>query len=133
MRGAFGRRVDAGRVRLRALKRDAFALLLACRDERTPWYAKLAAGAVVAYALSPIDLIPDFIPVLGLLDDLLFVPLGVVLVRRMIPADVMEDCRVRAEAAFENDKPVFQAAAVVIVVLWAAAVYLTYCLARVWL
>ena len=93
--GGFGRRVGAWRGRLRALKREAYALFLACRDRRTPWYAKLAAGVVVAYAFSPIDLIPDFIPVLGLLDDLYLVPLGVVLARRLIPADVLADCRVR--------------------------------------
>jgi uncharacterized membrane protein YkvA (DUF1232 family) len=114
------------RDRLRALKRDTYALVLAYRDRRTPWYAKLTALVVVAYAFSPIDLIPDFIPVLGLLDDLLLIPLGVVLVRRMVPTDVMEDCRVRADAAFENDKPVFWTAAVVVVILWAATAYFVY-------
>ena len=130
MRGGFGRRVAAWRVRLRALKRDAHALLLACRDERTPWYAKLTAAVVVAYAFSPIDLIPDFIPVLGVLDDLVLIPLGVVLVRWMVPARVMDECRVRAEAAFANEKPVFRAAAVVIVAVWAGAAYLVYRLAQ---
>ena len=121
-----GRRVESGRARLRAVKRDTYALLLACRDERTPWYAKLTAGVVVAYAFSPIDLIPDFIPVLGLLDDVLLVPLGVALVRSMVPADVMEECRVRAEAAFVNEKPAFWTAAVVIVAMWAGLGYLAY-------
>ena len=92
-------RAETWRCRLRALKRDTYALVLACRDGRTPWYAKLTAAVVVAYAFSPIDLIPDFIPVLGLLDDLLLVPLGVVLVRRLVPAQVMSECRVRAESA----------------------------------
>ncbi|MBN9523588.1 DUF1232 domain-containing protein, partial [bacterium] len=85
-----GDRVSGGtwRDRVRVLKRDAYALVLAYRDRRTPWYAKATALVVAAYAFSPIDLIPDFIPVLGLLDDLVLVPLGVVLVRRMVPADV---------------------------------------------
>jgi len=78
---------------------------------------------VVAYAFSPIDLIPDFIPVLGLLDDFLIVPLGVVLVRSMVPADVMEDCRVRADAVTAGEKPVFWAAAVAIVAVWAGLGY----------
>ena len=121
------------RDRLRALKRDTHALLLACRDERTPWYAKLTAAVVVAYAFSPIDLIPDFIPVLGLLDDLLIVPLGVLVVRSMLPADVLEDCRVRAEAALVEEKPVFWAAAVIIVGLWIVLACLSYSMVRDWL
>ncbi len=126
MRGRCGRLFKTWRGRLRALKRDTYALFLACRDERTPWYAKLTAGVVVAYAFSPIDLIPDFIPVLGLLDDMLLIPLGVVLVRSMVPADVLDDCRVRAAAASGNEKPVFWAAAVVIVGLWVVLAYLFY-------
>lgn len=79
----------------RALKREALALNLACRDPRTPWYAKALGAAVLAYALSPIDLIPDFIPVLGWLDDLILVPLGVLAVRALIPAGVLAECRER--------------------------------------
>ncbi len=120
------------RGRLRALKRDTYALYLACRDARTPWYAKLTAAAVVAYAFSPIDLIPDFIPVLGLLDDLLLVPLGVKLVRWMVPADVMADCRVRAESEFADGKPVVWAAAAAVVVLWAAMAFVAYRVIRGW-
>ena len=75
------------------MKRDTYAVYLACRDPRTPWYAKVFAGGVVAYALSPIDLIPDFIPVLGQLDDLVIVPFGVWLARRLIPREVLEECR----------------------------------------
>ena len=114
------------RGRVRALKRDAYALVLAYRDERTPWYAKLAALTVAAYAFSPIDLIPDFIPVLGLLDDLVLIPLGVLLVRRLVPEAVMAECRVRAEEAVAAGRPVFRSAAVAIVVLWAAAAYLAW-------
>ncbi len=132
MSGKSGRWVEAWRDRLRALKRETYTLLLACRDERTPWYAKLTAAVVVAYAFSPIDLIPDFIPVLGLLDDMLLIPLGVVLVRSMVPADVLNDCRVRADAAFANEKPVFWTAAVVIVVLWAVLGYFAVRLIQEW-
>jgi uncharacterized membrane protein YkvA (DUF1232 family) len=103
----------------RAVKQDALALYLAARDPRTPWHAKLLAGIVVAYALSPIDLIPDFIPVLGYLDDLLLVPLGLWLAVRLIPEDVMEDCRARGAALAE--RPVSRTAAVVVVVIWLAA------------
>ena len=127
--GRFGKLQD----RLRSLKRDTYALSLACRDVRTPWYAKLTAAVVVAYAFSPIDLIPDFIPVLGLLDDLLLIPLGVVLVRWMVPAQVMEECRLRAESEFEQGKPVNWTAAVVIVVLWLVLAYLSYRVVRGWL
>ncbi|MXO52057.1 DUF1232 domain-containing protein [Erythrobacter gaetbuli] len=80
----------------KALKRDTLALWLAARDHRTPLAAKLLAGGVAAYALSPIDLIPDFIPVLGLLDDLLVVPIGIWLVLKLIPAPLMEELRERA-------------------------------------
>jgi uncharacterized membrane protein YkvA (DUF1232 family) len=90
-------RIVAWGAAARALKREVYTLYYACRDPRVPWYAKAVAGVVVAYALSPIDLIPDFIPVLGYLDDLVLVPLGVALVLRLIPADVLADCRRRAE------------------------------------
>jgi len=81
------------------LQLEVHALGLACRDPRVPWYAKALAAVIVAYALSPIDLIPDFIPVIGYLDDAILIPLGVALVLRMIPAEVMADCRARATAA----------------------------------
>ncbi|WP_293800567.1 DUF1232 domain-containing protein [uncultured Bosea sp.] len=80
----------------RLLKRDVIALWIAARDSRTPWHAKLAAGAIAAYALSPIDLIPDFIPILGYLDDLIIVPLGILLVVKLIPAPLMAEYRAKA-------------------------------------
>src|ERR1700756_3364630 len=83
----------------RLIKRDAHALYLAACDPRVPWYAKAMALAVAAYALSPIDLIPDFIPVVGYLDDLIIVPLGIALVVRMIPPQIMTEHRTLAEAA----------------------------------
>ena len=82
----------------KTLKRDAHALYLAARDPRVPWYAKGLAIAVAAYALSPIDLIPDFIPIIGYLDDLIIVPLGIALVVRMIPPDVMAEHRALADS-----------------------------------
>lgn len=114
MVGRFGKWRD----RLLSLKRETYTLFLACRDERTPWYAKLTAAVVVAYAFSPIDLIPDFIPVLGLLDDLLLIPLGVVLVRWMVPVEIMEECRLKAQDMTQGGEPVSWTAAVVIVTIW---------------
>jgi uncharacterized membrane protein YkvA (DUF1232 family) len=101
------------------LKRDTMALYYASRDPRTPLAAKLLAAAIVAYAVSPIDLIPDFIPVLGLLDDLVLLPLGMWLVLRLIPDDVMAESRVRAGEALE--RPQGRTAAVVIVLVWLGA------------
>ncbi|MCB8839954.1 YkvA family protein [Aurantimonas sp. VKM B-3413] len=103
----------------KALKRDVVVLWIAARDGRTPWYAKAAAGAVAAYALSPIDLIPDFIPVLGYVDDLLLVPLGIALVVRLIPADLMAEFR--EEAVRRTGRPRSAAGAVVVIVLWLIA------------
>ena len=100
----------------RTIKRDAFALFLAARDPRTPWYAKAMAALVAAYALSPIDLIPDFIPVLGYLDDLVIVPLGIWIVVRLVPSGLMQEFR--AEAARMEARPVSRAGALAIVLLW---------------
>jgi uncharacterized membrane protein YkvA (DUF1232 family) len=100
----------------RTLRRDAHAIRLASRDPRVPWTVKLLAIAVAAYALSPVDLIPDFIPVLGYLDDLIIVPLGIWLVIALIPEDVMREYRAMAGAAAQ--RPVSKAAAIIIVALW---------------
>lgn len=108
--------LDTLKERARRLKRDLYALYLAARDPRTPWAAKALAAVVVGYAFSPIDLIPDFIPVLGYLDDLVLLPLGIALVLRLVPGDVMDECRARAEAA--PDRPRSRAAAVVVVLVW---------------
>jgi uncharacterized membrane protein YkvA (DUF1232 family) len=88
-----------------SLKVETYALYLACRDPRTPWYAKLLAVGVLAYAVSPIDLIPDFIPVIGVLDDLIIVHLGTALAIRMIPEQVMAECREKARNAMEPGIP----------------------------
>src|ERR671930_464147 len=95
-------RFDRARAQARKLKRDAYALYYVVRDRRTPWYARAVAAAVVAYALSPFDLIPDFVPVLGYLDDLVIVPLGIALALRMVPAPVLMECRARAASAAER-------------------------------
>ena len=102
----------------RQLTLDVEALWRAARDPRTPWYAKWLAMGIVAYALSPIDLIPDFIPVLGYLDDLLLVPLGIWLVLRLIPPHVMAEHRAAAQAAPKRPRNVM--AAIVIVLVWIA-------------
>jgi uncharacterized membrane protein YkvA (DUF1232 family) len=104
------------------MKRDVIALYLASRDPRVPWYAKLLAGVVAAYAISPIDLIPDFIPVLGYLDDLLLLPLGIYAVVKLIPPNVME--QLRQTATTLQDRPVSYSAAAVIMVAWIAFVAL---------
>ena len=119
MPGAGWRPLRAWRDRARALRTDVVAIALAVRDPRVPWYAKAVAACVIAYALSPIDLIPDFIPVLGLFDDLVVVPLGIALVRRLLPADILAEHR--AAAAAVPGLPASRRGAVVIVVLWGLA------------
>lgn len=102
----------------RGLKIETYALYLAYRDPRVPWYARLFAAGVVAYAFSPIDLIPDPIPVLGYLDDLILIPLGVALALRMIPPSVLAECRQQARTAMAEGKPTNWLAAGVIIALW---------------
>lgn len=104
--------------RMRELKRETYALYLAARHPQTPWYAKLFVAGVVAYAFSPIDLIPDFVPVLGYLDDLILIPLGVAVAIKLIPAGVMAECRDRARALTADGKPGNRVAAAVIVGIW---------------
>ena len=103
----------------RTLKRDVVALWIAARDPRVPWYAKVAAGAVAAYALSPIDLIPDSIPVLGYLDDLIIVPLGILLAVRLVPAELMQEFR--EEAIRRESRPTSRAGLVFIASIWVLA------------
>lgn len=102
----------------RRLKTEVYALYLAYRDPRVPWYARAFAACVVGYAFSPIDLIPDVIPILGYLDDLILVPLGVVVALRMIPPDVMAECRERAREILREGRPTNWVAAGVIIGIW---------------
>jgi uncharacterized membrane protein YkvA (DUF1232 family) len=105
--------------RARSLKRDAVALALALRDPRVPWYAKLLGAGIVAYALSPIDLIPDFIPVLGYLDELVLLPLGLLLVARLIPSDILDEHRAAAAAIIA--RPVSRVGAAMVIAAWILA------------
>jgi uncharacterized membrane protein YkvA (DUF1232 family) len=102
------------------LKAETFALYLAARDPRTPWYVKFLVGGIVAYAYSPIDLIPDFVPVLGYLDDLILLPLGIALVIKLIPQPVLTECRARAKETIQNGKLVSRTAGTIVVVIWLA-------------
>jgi uncharacterized membrane protein YkvA (DUF1232 family) len=104
--------------RARHLKTETYALYFAARDPRIPWYAKLLVAGVVAYAFSPIDLIPDFVPVFGYLDDLILIPLGITLAIKQIPGPVLTECRARAQETIKNGKPVSRAAGAIIVVVW---------------
>ena len=110
--------LERWKQRAHALKKEVYALYLAYRDPRTPWYAKAVAALVVAYAFSPIDLIPDPIPVLGYLDDLVLIPLGAALALRLIPPEVMVDSRAKTEELLRAGKPVSWGGAVIIGVIW---------------
>jgi uncharacterized membrane protein YkvA (DUF1232 family) len=113
----------------RTLKRETYTLFVAYSDQRTPWYAKAFAVLVVAYAFSPLDLIPDPIPVLGYLDDLVLVPLGVYLALKMIPSEVLAEARKTAEAwVIEGRKPVSKLGSAIVIFLW-----LTIAVGVVWL
>ena len=104
----------------RELKQQTLVVYFAARDPGTPWLARLLALAVAAYALSPIDLIPDFIPILGYLDDLIIVPLGLMLVLRLIPEDIL--LRSQAQARETANSPTSRATAAVIIVIWGIAI-----------
>ena len=106
----------------RNLKRDVIALWLAARDPRVPWYAKALSAAVAAYALSPIDLIPDFIPILGYLDDLLIVPFGIWTAVKLIPEPIMADLRAKA---LQHRKPTSKAGLAAVLFIWLAGIALT--------
>ena len=117
----------------RRLEAEVYALYLAYRDPRVPLYARVFAAIVVGYAFSPIDLIPDPIPVLGYLDDLVLVPLGVALAIRMIPAPVLAECRARAREVMASGKPVNKVAAAVVVAIWVALAVLAVSLVMRWM
>ncbi len=115
--------------RARGLKAQTYALYLAYRHPRTPWYAKVLAALVVGYVFSPIDPIPDFIPVIGLLDEMVVVPIGVLIAAKLVPPDVFAECREKAHSIAEGEKPVSRVAAVVVVAVWLLFVALAIVLA----
>jgi uncharacterized membrane protein YkvA (DUF1232 family) len=120
---------EAWKRRARRLKAETYTLYLAYRHPRTPWHAKVFAALIVGYVFSPIDPIPDFIPIVGLLDELVVVPIGVIIARKMIPKDVFEECRKKAREVAEGEKPVSRVAAVVVVAVWLVCVGLAILLA----
>ena len=119
---AMGHWIESAKTWARAIKRDVVALWIAARDARTPIAAKLVAGAVAAYALSPVDLIPDFVPVLGYLDDIIIVPLGILLAVRLIPAGLMIEFRNTALA--HGARPISRVGLVAIIAIWLAGALL---------
>lgn len=119
---------DKLKAKAAALKREVFALYLAARDPRTPWYAKCFLICVVAYALSPIDLIPDPVPILGYLDDLLLLPFGIYLALRMIPPEILTDCRAMAASTAQTMPRNWYVAGGIILLWLTALAFLAYCL-----
>jgi uncharacterized membrane protein YkvA (DUF1232 family) len=121
--------LEVWKQRARRFKRDTYALYLAARDSRVPWYTKVLALAVVGYALSPLDLIPDFVPIIGYLDDLILIPLGIALVLRLTPPGVLAECRAQAQQELERGRlaqsPPARVATVIIVLAWLLGLVLT--------
>lgn len=111
---------NAWKHRARQFRQLTFALYLACRDPRTPWLARVVAIIVVGYAFSPVDLIPDFIPVLGIVDDLILLPLGIALAIRLMPDRVWQDAQAAAAATLATGKPVNRVAGAIVVMIWLA-------------
>jgi uncharacterized membrane protein YkvA (DUF1232 family) len=110
--------LETWKRRARALKVEVYAIYLAYKDPRVPWYARIFTACVVGYAFSPIDLIPDPIPILGYLDDLVLIPLGVMLAIKMIPPVVLAECRDRAREVMKQGKPINRVATAIIIALW---------------
>ena len=112
--------LEKWKSRARLLKTEVYALYLAYKDPRVPWYAKIFAACVVGYAFSPIDLIPDPIPIIGYLDDLILIPIGIAIALKMIPKEVLDECREQSTAIMLQGKPVNRIAAMVIILIWIA-------------
>lgn len=110
--------IDNLKGQVRKLKQNLHVLYLSYRDPRVPWYAKIVAISVVAYAFSPIDLIPDFIPILGYLDDLVIVPLGIILALKLIPSLIIQEYRIKAEEIRQNGKPKNWIMGVLFIAIW---------------
>ncbi|OGO76690.1 MAG: hypothetical protein A2Y23_10885 [Clostridiales bacterium GWB2_37_7] len=116
--------VEQLKLKAKAMKQELTALYLAYKDSSVPWYAKLFTAIVIGYAISPIDLIPDFIPVLGYLDDLILIPAGIALALKMIPKDVMTECRIQAAEMDKASLGKGWIAAVLIVILWILLIWI---------
>ena len=116
--------MEGWKKQVKRLKSETYAIYLAARDPRVPWYAKAIIFFVVAHTLSPIDLIPDFIPVLGYLDDLIIAPLGIAIAIKLIPTEVLSECREKAQQIFAEDQPPNKWAAGVIITIWLIGVIL---------
>ena len=104
--------------RARGLKREVYTLYLVYKDSRVPWWKRLILGIVIGYAFCPIDLVPDFIPILGYLDDLILVPIGISLALKLIPKEIYEECRETAMEEEGNDIPIGKKTALVIIFIW---------------
>lgn len=115
----------------RVLKRDAYALYIAARDPRVPWYAKVFLGLVLAHTFSPIDLVPDFIPVLGYLDDVIVTSLGIVLALKMIPPEVMVEARQQSEELLRQGKPMSRAGAMMVIAIWLIIIAIVWSIVQV--
>jgi uncharacterized membrane protein YkvA (DUF1232 family) len=123
---------DILKLRARQLKTETYVLYLAYKDPRVPWYAKFFIACVVSYAFSPIDLVPDFVPIIGYLDDVILVAIGITLALKMIPPTVLADCRERARHPLGQKKPTNWIGAVVIICIWVLfALLVTFLIARV--
>jgi len=118
------------KAKSKQFKTEIVALYLASKHPGTPWYAKALAVLIIGYALSPIDLIPDFIPVLGYLDDFIIVPAGIALLIKIIPGDILEECRAKAQSDVLNRKSKNWVAGVIIIFIWLLAIYLILSLIR---
>jgi len=117
--------IKSWKTKSKQLKSEIGALSLAYKHPRTPWYAKAFAAFIIGYALSPIDLIPDFIPIIGYLDDLIIVPVGIALLIKMIPKEVLEECREKVQSRPIGKKPRNWFVAIIIVLIWLLAIYIT--------
>lgn len=117
--------IDNWKQKAKQLKREIHAIYLAMKDHRTPWYARVLAAVIVGYAFSPIDLIPDPIPVLGYLDDLVLLPLGILLLVKIIPPEVLVECRAKANAPDNTKKPKNWIAGSIIIAIWLCLIFVT--------
>jgi len=124
MESTWGMDIRSWKTKAKLLRTEIVALYSASKHPGTPWYAKVLAVLIIGYALSPIDLIPDFIPVAGYLDDLIILPAGVALLIKIIPRDVLEECRAKAQSDASNKKSKKWVAGIIIVLIWLLAIYL---------